>query len=743
MTDSQRPGDAVTPSPQVAGLLAELTRDEKLSLVHGAVDPAGNATGYLPGVDRLGIPELRLADGPLGIRTDRPATAFPAAIALAASFDPELARQQGTAMAREAAAREQDVLLAPGLNSIRVPHCGRSFEYYSEDPVVTGRVTAAAVEGIQSEGVIATPKHFVANSQETRRAQINAAVDDRVLRELYLRGFRDAVDAGAGAVMTAYNRVNGTLMSEHSRLVRDVLKTEWGFDGFVMSDWFGTESAGRAATGGLDVEMPGTSLDEQFESMGVDPETVADEMDPAIAEGMPDADSGGLFAADLGEAVDAGEVPDSRLDDMVARVLGQLERFGLLAGADSNADSDTAGDGDGETDIGDIPAHRELAERIATRGTVLLKNEALLPLDSASDVAVIGPNVDEAILGGGGSSETTPFEQTTPVEGITSRATGAVDVARGHPPIEAVSMFDALLDEGNESDAEPTPADTVEPTIPDAVEAAHGVDVAVVFVRDTATEAADRDSLALPGEQDDLVEAVADAAERTVVVVNSSGPVELPWRDSVDAICVQWYPGQAHGEAIAAVLYGDCDPGGRLPVTFAPAEAYPTANERRFPGVDGTAHYDEGLLIGYRYFDATDAEPTYPFGHGQSYATFEYTDLAVDESGDPTASVTVQNTSDRDGIEVVQLYVGPENTAQATGADGLVRPLRELAGFAAIELPAGASRTVEVDIDERALGRYDSEVGWTIDPGPYTVCVGRSSADLRLRATQHLSGSEN
>jgi beta-glucosidase len=735
MTDQQPPDDAVTPSARVSDLLAKLTREEKLAVVHGAVDPAGNATGYLPGVPRLDIPALRLTDGPLGIRTDRPATAFPASIALAASFDPELARQQGNAMAREAAARNQDVLLAPGLNIVRVPHCGRSFEYYSEDPVVTGRFAAAAVEGIQSEGVIATPKHFVANSQETRRAEINAAVDERVLRELYLRGFRDAVDAGAGALMTAYNRVNGTFMSEHGQLVRQVLKAEWGFDGFVMSDWFGTESAARAATGGLDVEMPGTSLDEQFESMGVDPETVADEMDPAIAEGMPNVDSGGLFAADLDEAVETGAVPESRLDDMVVRVLGQMERFGLLDGDDSSTSD--------EVDDSDIPAHREIAERIATRGTVLVKNESLLPLDSAADVAVIGPNVDEAILGGGGSSETTPFDRTSPLVGITARAAGAVDVAHGVPPIEPVSMFDGLLDEeADEDDAATAPLEAVDTTIDDAVDAAREADVAVVFVRDTATEAADRETLELPGEQDALVEAVADAAERTVVVVNSSGPVELPWRESVDAILIQWYPGQAHGEAIAAVLYGDCDPGGRLPVTFAASEAYPTADERRFPGVDGTAHYDEGLLVGYRHFDATDAEPTYPFGHGQSYATFEYTDLAVDGGNDPVASVTVENTSDRDGIEVVQAYVGPGKGDHTPTSDGLARPLRELAGFAAVEIPAGASRSVEVDLDERALGRYDREIGWTVDPGEYTVSVGRSASDLRLQATLRWSRTD-
>ena len=762
--DRNTASDAITPSPRVAGLLAELTPAEKCSLVHGHVDPAGNATGYLCGVPRLGIPELRLSDGPLGVRTPRPATAFPASIALASTFAPELACSQGAAMAREAAARDQDVLLAPGLNLIRVPHCGRNFEYYSEDPVLTGRFAAAAIEGIQSEGVIATAKHYVANSQETRRAAVSAAVDDRVLRELYLRGFHDAVDAGVGALMTAYNRVNGTFMSEHADLVRGVLKAEWGFEGVVMSDWFGTESAVRAANGGLDLEMPGTSLEAQFESMGVDPDTVADEMDPAIAEGMPDVDSGGLFAADLVDAVAEGAVGSDRLDDMVGRLLGQLERVGLLTDEiDDTAPGPEAGV---DTEPADIPDHRALAERIATRGTVLLKNAGVLPLAETTDIAVIGPNIDEAMLGGGGSSETTPFDQTSPVAGLTRRAEGSVRVARGVSRIEDVSLFDGLVDadadESAESDNDTSSAAATcvdvddEPSLAEATAAARGASVAAVFVRDAATEAADRDTLSLPGGQNELVERVADAADQTVVVVNASGPVELPWRASVDAICMQWYPGQAHGDAIASVLYGDCDPGGRLPVTLAAAGAYPTADERRFPGVDGVAHYDEGLLMGYRYFDVTDTEPTYPFGHGESYAEFSYHDLAVDgrtrstvdADGDPSdadgnrcdaaavldgslsVSVTLENTSSRDGVEVVQAYVSSPETIIED--DSLTRPPNELAGFRAVELPAETTRTVEVTLDGRSVGRYDVADGWRVDPGRYRIHVGRSSRHFEL-----------
>jgi len=718
-------------SKTVDRLLSELTLAEKVRLTHGATDTEGTATGFVPGVERLDVPAVRFSDGPLGVRTDEPATAFPASTALSSSFDPDLAREFGRTLGREALARDQDVLLGPGLNLIRVPHCGRNFEYYAEDPVVTGRFAAGVVDGIESTDVVATPKHFVANNQETARASVSAEVDERVLRELYLPGFRDAVDAGAGAVMSSYNRVNGTYMSEHEELLTELLKDEWGFDGVVMSDWFGTESVVGTANGGLDLQMPGISAEELFESMGApgegDAERERDEggapdeapEDPTegfdYADGMPDPTTGGLYREELADAVEAGEVPESRLDDMVRRLLTQLERHGLL---DESRDAEDPGG------AVDTPDHRDLAERIAVRGTVLLDNDGVLPLADDADVAVVGPNVDEAILGGGGSSETTPFTETSPVDGIEARAEGSVSVARGIPRIEDVSLFDAFEpDDG--ADADDSESDVA---IDEAVAAAEAADVALVFVRDQATEAADRETLALPGDQDELIEAVAAANERTVVVANTSGPFETPWREDVAAVVAGWYPGQAHGSAAAAVLYGDSDPGGRLPVTFAPEAEYPTADERRFPGVDGEVHYDEGLLVGYRHFDAIDAEPTYPFGHGRSYATFEYRDAeAVD---DATVAVTVENTSDRPGRTVVQAYVD-----SPAAPDDLDRPPRELGGFASLALDSGESRRVTLDLDERAFGRYDSETGWTVDSGDHVVSVGPSSRDRPLDVT--------
>ncbi|KYH26412.1 beta-hexosaminidase [Halalkalicoccus paucihalophilus] len=687
----------------VTALLDELDLEEKVSLVHGAIDPAGTATGYLPGVERLDIPPLRLVDGPVGVRIPgRKATAFPASLALAASFDPSLGREQGAAMGREANAHDQDVLLGPGTNIVRVPHCGRNFEYFSEDPVHSLSFARAVVEGIQSEDVLACVKHYVANNQETNRTTVDVAVDERTLRELYLPAFRAAVDAGVGSVMAAYNAVDGTPMSEHERLLRGVLKDEWGFDGFVTSDWFGTEDAVRSATGGLDVEMPGISGEAFAALVGMD--DGENDQSGESDGGMPDMANIARFEANLAAAIEAGDVPRERLDDMVARVLTGMKRIGRL---------------DGERPEGslDAPAHRTLAERIAVRGTVLLANDGVLPLDDDADVALVGSNVDTAILGGGGSSEVTPFVRSSPADGVTERADGDVTVAHGLPPIADPSFFDATTSEDGETAA------SDDRSIDDAVEAARGADTAVVFVRDRATEARDRPDLRLPGEQDDLIEAVAEATDRTVVVINSSGPVELPWREEVGAIIENWYPGQAHGDAIASVLYGDSDPGGRLPVTFAAESAYPTATTARFPGEGGVVKYTEGRLVGYRHFEATEHEAVYPFGHGRSYAAFAYRDAEqVDGS---TVRVTVENTSSRAGREVVQAYV------RSTGAGRADEPRRELAGFASVRVPAGESVAVDIDLHKQAFVRYGDD-GWRNSEGPFVVDVARSATDRRL-----------
>jgi beta-glucosidase len=685
-------------------LVDTLSLAEKIELIHGTLDPDGKATGYLSGNERVGIPPLRMVDGPLGVRAmGERATAFPSSIALAASWRPDLAREFGAALGRETAAHGQDVILGPGVNIARVPQGGRNFEYYSEDPYLTAQLAVGTIRGIQSADIAATVKHYAANNQETNRYEVSAAVSERALREIYLPAFRAAVEeADVHSVMTAYNRVNGVHMGEHERLLTDVLKDEWGFDGFVVSDWWGTRSTVPAARAGLDIEMPGVEFSEYV------PEEVADEVAGSDDEGdfPPIPDVPAYFGAPLQEAVESGEVDEAVIDEKLLRLLGVMESIGCFADGDRSDD--------GALDTSD---HRQLARDVATEGTVMLTNDGTLPLSDSDSIALIGPNADAAKLGGGGSSEVSPFTETSPLEGLTERASD-VTFERGVPSIEESSFFD-------DGDAAPEESDA---SIDNAVSIAGDADCAVVVAQDDATEFRDRPDIELPGAQNDLIAAVADAAERTVVVLRTSGPVEMPWLDAVDAVLETWYPGQADGAALADVLFGDADPGGRLPVTFGQSAAdYPATSEAAFPGTDDIATYDEGVFVGYRHFDRQDTEPLFPFGHGLSYASIEYDTVTVSETAagfEVTADLT--NVSDRTGTEVVQVYVDKDAAPVET-------PDRELAGFAAVSLGAGESATVTVQIDADDFEYYDEDTGWTVAEGTNTVYVGSSTRDITER----------
>ncbi len=709
------------PDSGVESILEELTTTEKLRLVSGRADPTGRATGYLAGVDRVGLPPLRFVDGPLGVR-DGEATAFPASIGLGAAWDPSLARRLGAALATEARSKGHHVLLAPGLNVVRVPTCGRNFEYLSEDPQLSARVGAAYVAGVESSGVAATAKHFVANNQERDRDEVDVAVGERALRELYLPAFRAAVEAGASAVMTAYNRVNGRYMSEHGPLL-ETLRDEWGFTGVTVSDWWGTHETVAAARAGLDIEMPGVSPLELFaprsrllravaavgpsRRLGIDPPLYWRPLDRFVAEdGQPDPYPSTFFGERLRRAVESGPLDASVLDEKVRRVLGLYERLGLIGGGDMPGRSV------------DLDGHQALAREVAVKGTVLLANDGVLPLDGTETLAVVGPNADEAKIGGGGSSEVTPARSTSPIAGLRERAP-AVTFERGTGRAPDPSMVDPPW---NGVVRRLRPSGDIE----SAVTVAGAADVALVVVQDAATESEDRDRMALPGEQDRLVATIADAAKRTVVVCRSSGPVAMPWLDAVDAVVQTWYPGQADGEALADVLYGE-DPGGRLPVTFGRRFSdYPVSGEHRYPGVDRQVRYGEGVFVGYRWFDRTDADPLFPFGHGLSYAAFEFDDLAVARVDDGIeASVAVENYSDRPGRTVVQAYVSPPDSS-------VERPERELCGFASIALDGEERCRVDLSVPRRTLARFDEADGWTVDPGAYSVAVGRSSRDLQL-----------
>lgn len=734
MVNPRDGGDGKRGTNRITELVQRLTRAEKRRLVHGTYpdwgQPHPGAAGYLPPVDRLEIPALRFEDGPLGVKSSG-GTAFPAALALGASFDDGLAVEFGKAVGAEARAHDVDVVLAPGCNLVRVPHCGRNFEYYGEDPHHSARLAAATVSGIQSQGAVATPKHYVANNQEYERVSVSAEVDERALRELYVPAFEAAItDGNAGAVMAAYNRINGTYATEHETLLTDVLKDEFGFEGPIISDWWAVRNGAGAASSGLDLEMPGVGaidwgamLDDRLRTLRIVenywPEALPGPEEAAAwlfeNKGGPGGDARphrSVFSETLSQELDRSAVTADRLDEMVKRVLTLHERVGALGHQRRLVDKNRT-------------AHRKLAKRIATDGAVLLKNSAdTLPLAPDAAVAVIGPHSDEAKTGGGGSSEVWTTGMVSPLEGIRSRSTGHVLAERGHPPIETSLPFELGLSSRIRDGLDRGTS------IEDARSVATEADAAVVVVQDAAAEGRDRASLSLPGHQDALVSAVADVTDRTIVVAQTAGPIEMPWIDDVASVIEMWYPGQEAGSALAEILYGDVDPGGRLPVTFAAETEYPTNVPKRYPGSKGAggypeARYSEGIFVGYRYFDEYDIEPLFPFGHGLSYTEFEYDDIEVSTDHDGLAvSATVRNTGNRRGRDVVQLYVRDRDAS-------VRRPPRELGGFEVIALDADETRSVDVAIDERAFAFYsEEETDWVTEPGEFVLEVGRSSRDI-------------
>lgn len=679
-----------TESPDA--LLEEMTLEEKIHMVHGhgyEFNPADeDVTGYIPPIPRLDIPDVKMSDGPVGVRHNE-ATAFPAGISQIATWDRDRLREVGVAMGREAKAKDQDVLLAPAFNIVRVPTLGRAFEYFGEDPYLAAQGAVEVTIGIQSTGTIATAKHYVANNQEGEpvvaegdgfastgtvarrgsRQYVSAEVGDRALEEIYMPAFRAAVrEAGVGSVMAAYNRVNGEYVSQHRRLLLEELKRGWGFEGYVVSDWTATRSTTNAAKDGLDVEMP----------------------------------YGVFFGEPLERAVQAGAVSEEVLDDKVRRILEQMARFGILQG-----------DRIGPEGAQNTAAHQRLAREVAAEGAVLLKNEApttaddpVLPLATADieSIAVIGHEIDRAKVGGGGSSDVTPPYAVSPLQGVRERIGD-----------EARLRWTRARDSTTE-----------------AVSIARSSDAAVVFAQGSSTEGHDREDMELDGNQNDLVADVAAANDNTVVVLNTGGPITMPWLGDVPALLEMWYPGMEDGNATAAVLFGDQPPGGKLPVTFGRSfDDYPANTEQQYPGVAGRAEYSEGVSVGYRHFDEQGITPLFPFGHGLSYTEFQYSNLQVaPKAVDPDRAVriglTVENTGDRPGAEVVQVYIHDHHAS-------VDRPPKELGAFAKVRLAPGAKTRVRCTLDRDALSFYDANLEqWVVEPGRFTARVGSSSRDVRL-----------
>jgi len=646
---------------RVEELLHKMTLEEKIDLL------GGRRGFYTLAIDRLGIPGLKMADGPMGVRNYGPSTAFPAGIGLAATWDATMAHRVGAAMGQDARARGVDILLAPAVNIYRVPVNGRNFEYYGEDPFLAGQTAASFIRGVQSQGVIATVKHFALNNQEYQRGTISAEVDERTLHEIYLPAFRAAVQQGkVWAVMASYNKINGTYATANELLEAQILKKDWGFRGIVMSDWGAAHDGIADALAGLDLEMPSGSF--------MNRETL-----------LP--------------AVKSGQVPESVIDDKVRRILRAAISMGFF---------------DRPPDAAPQPLDSPESDHVALEGAresiVLLKNaNHTLPLDRESihSIAVFGPNAQPAVDVGGGSAHVVPFRDVSVLNALVS--TGLrVD----HAPFAP----------GDARSAAEHPAESALAAKDDAAV------VCVGFNPKTESEGFDR-TFDLPPGQNELIEAVARANPRTIVVVNSGGAVNMTgWVDQAAAVLQAWYPGQEGGQAVADILFGLTNPSGKLPASFERHWGDSSA-DANYPGSDGKVFYKEGIFVGYRQFDRSDVKPLFSFGYGLSYTTFAYAGMRLEHQGtNVRVHFSIKNTGDRAGAEIAEVYVQEVHPK-------VERPLKELKGFARVALLPGAAKDVQVDLDRSAFSYYDLAAhAWRVDPGEYRVLIGSSSADIHLTA---------
>ena len=806
-------------SDRIEALADQMTLEEKVSIL------SGEDFWSVPAVPRLGIGKLRVTDGPNGARGGGSliggvkSASFPVGIALGATWNGDLVREIGAALADEVKSKQAHMLLAPTVNIHRSVTNGRNFECYSEDPILSGALAVAYITGLQGEGIGATIKHFVGNESEIERTTMSSEIDERALREIYLAPFEWAVKkARTWGVMSSYNRLNGTYTSEHDWLLTDVLRKDWNYDGIVMSDWFGSHSTAKTVNAGLDLEMPG-----------------------------PPRDRG----QKLIEAVQSGAVSEATLRQRVIAMLRLMERVGSL---DDHRDFKETAD--------DRPEHRALIRRAGAEAAVLLKNNGVLPLMGDGTIAVIGPNAKIAQIMGGGSAQLNAHYRVSPWDGLvaavggdrlryapgctnhrfepvlrgsfrveyfaneklsgepvhvgvqddaqafwighvaegkvdplhfSARLTGTYtpetsgthrvgiysagfakvyvdgkliadawthwtkgrtffeegcDEVVGTVALEAGRAHDVVIEFATKDFATLGLAAFAagiglplgDDAIAEAVRVARNADTAIVFIGRNGewdTEGSDLPSIDLPGRQNELVAAVAHANPNTIVVMQTGGPVEMPWIGSVAALLQAWYPGQEAGNAIADVLTGAAEPSGRLPQTFPVRWAdNPAHSQDRevYPGFEGKVRYEEGIFVGYRHYDRLGLAPLFPFGFGLGYASFAVSDLKVidaefEAEGNVMLYVTVTNTSDREGSAVVQLYVSDDTASDP-------RPAKELKAFAKVSLAAGENRRVSLFLDARAFAFYRARAKhWLVEDGSFTLRVGLSSADLPLSWT--------
>ena len=655
-------------------IITKLNLEQKCALLSG--DTVFTTRGY----KNAGVPSITLSDGPNGVRKQAgaadhlglnpsvPATCFPTAATVACSWDPALGEEIGRAMGEEAAAQEVAVLLGPGLNTKRSPLCGRNFEYFSEDPYLSGKMAAAYVRGIQSEGISACPKHFAVNSQELRRMASDSVVDERTLRELYLTGFEIVVkEAHPKALMSSYNLINGIYANENAHLLQDILREEWGFDGAVVTDWGGSNDHALGVKNGSTLEMPAPGGD-------------------AVRELLAAVRSGKITEADV----------DARLDELLTLVLdthAAVERHSRSFDAD---------------------AHHALARRAAGESVVLLKNDdALLPLAEGTRVAVIGDFAETPRYQGAGSSAVNSIKVDTFLECLKDSGLYSVGFAPG-------------FDRQGKPDAAKQAEAVALAAKADAVLLCLGLDEI------KESEGLDRADMKLADNQIELLQAVREANPNTVVIVNAGASLETPWLAHCKALVYGALGGQAGAGAMVDVLTGKINPGGKLAETWANAYADTPARDH-FAGPGRTVQYREGLYVGYRYYQTAGVPVAFPFGHGLSYTQFAYSDLHADAH---SATLTVTNTGDRAGAEIVQLYVAKPNAE-------IFRPAQELKAFAKVQLAAGESKTVTLTLDDKAFRYWNTRTGsWEVEGGTYELRVGASSADIRLTAAVEVIGTD-
>ncbi|MGA8041578.1 MAG: glycoside hydrolase family 3 C-terminal domain-containing protein [Terracidiphilus sp.] len=713
---------SLSPDVRADMVIQQMTLDEKIQLLHGLgwnamfMQPesgpgtrAISAGGFIPGVPRLGVPDLQMTDSVEGVSgagmKGRYATALPSAEAMAAAWDPALSYEIGTMLGHEMRAMGFNMSLGSGINMIREPLNGRTFEYKGEDPLLAGTLAGQELKAEKALHLITDLKHYAVNDQDAGRIVVNSIISKRAMRESDLLAFQIALkDSGAGAIMCSYNRINGTYACENPYTLTDVLKKDFDFKGFVVSDWGATQSTVNAAMAGLDVEMPGNDS----------------------------------FGEPLKKAVEAGKVPMTRLNDMVHRVLRTEFDAGIV-------------DDPPQPESPDVIRGFEVAQKTEEKGAVLLKNEGnLLPLNASSvqSIAVIGGHADAGVMSGGGSSQVSPAGGNPvppPPELLKNPLASFMLVAVYHRSAPLKGIQEKAPKAAVQFDPGTDPAS--------AAALAKRSQVAIVFAVQHASEGMDLKDLSLPDNQDALIEAVAAANPHTIVVLETGGAVLMPWIDKVAGVIEAWYPGIRGSQAIANLLFGDVNPSGKLPLTFPESEAdlphpvhvgppAPDANHPvpKLPGAPGMigmamgigpffdVHYDEGLKVGYKWYDAEKKEVLFPFGYGLSYTTFAYTGLTVTAGESTTVTFTVKNTGSRAGTETAQVY------ASLPGAAG--EPPKRLVGWRKVSLASGESKQVTVPVSRDQLTIYDEPSdSWKLVPGAYVLRVGGSSRDLPLQQT--------